>query len=140
MSDSKIPEHIENSNITFESALEGLPRMLVPLYECGHIVLVTDREKAEQIIHSVGAWQDLRGHGGLAQYIQNDITGENIFLLGIFRDEVGIIAHESCHITFFIHEFIGEGISTSTANEPFCHLLDKIVEWAYENSQGAWDA
>lgn len=57
--------------------------------------------------------------------------GKGVFLLFIHKTEAleSVLAHECCHIAFFLFNYIGEDVlPTKDLNEPFCYLVENLHE------------
>lgn len=69
-----------------------------------------DREEYNEVIKSkVGECYVIAGVGvnGKATWLENPENGSPYFIIGVFIDDVNIVAHEASHCTTHIMDFLG---------------------------------
>lgn len=105
------------------------PMMPVPLFESGKIYFCSTRGKWKEAHEALGAVAKMLDRRGAANTFRATDGSPDIYLLGVFDHSVATLAHESAHLVFDICEAVGIDVERGRANETFCHLLDKIVEF-----------
>lgn len=104
-----------------------LPRFFVPLFQSANIYLARSQEEWCQACQHLGV--DSGGiemlAGACTQY-QSNLTGENLYLIGVFNNDISTLIHECAHATFYCCRDVGVTIDTGAANETYCYLLDRM--------------
>lgn len=104
-----------------------LPRFFVPLFHSANIYLARSREEWEQACTHLRV--DPSGiemlAGSCTQY-QNNETGENLYLIGVFNNSLATLVHECAHAAFYCCSDVGVTVKTDEANETYCYLLDRM--------------
>lgn len=125
-------KYAEITKILKMNRLEKLPKIAIPLFDCGTVYLCRTRNEWQQAHRSLGAEAQLLDRCGSANTFRSLTGDRDIYLLGIFDNNVATLAHESAHLVFDICETVGVDVERGRANETFCHLLDTIVAFASE--------
>ncbi|EPK9723503.1 hypothetical protein MMI32_004213 [Klebsiella pneumoniae] len=104
-----------------------LPRFYVPLFHCANVYLCRSREEWGQAEASIGLPPaDLKGSVGRCREFINDETGEHLYLIGVFDNELATLVHECAHATFYCCSDVGVTVKTDQPNETYCYLLDRM--------------
>lgn len=107
--------------------LKGYPVMLVPLFESGYIVFCNTWEKWEALHNSLRVCHGEEGSNGMSHTVS---SGKGILhIVGVFNGKSSTLAHECTHAAFDICHRVGIDIDTGAANETFCHLVSRLVEF-----------
>lgn len=118
------------------SVFERLPRLEIPLFQCGFIYLCQNHQDWELAHEEMGSPAALMDRRGGSNAFRNLSGGQDIYILGIFDGSAATAAHEAAHIVFDICHSVGVSVECGKANETFCYLLDAIVEFAYQKLKG----
>lgn len=103
--------------------------MTIPLFESGRVYLCATRKDWVRSHEALGARADMTDRRGGANTFKSADGGLDIHLLGVFDQSAATLAHESAHLVFDICDAVGIEVQSGKANEAFCYLLDKIVEF-----------
>lgn len=104
-----------------------LPSFKIPLFQNAHIYLCRSKEEWIQAEASIGLpAADLSSSLGRCRQFVNDVTGENLYLIGVFDKNLATLVHECAHATFYCCDDVGVTIETDKANETYCYLLDRM--------------
>lgn len=104
-----------------------LPRFLVPLFHCANIYLCTSKEEWVQAEECIGVQlANLAFSNGMCRHYCNDVTGENLYLIGVFDKSIATLVHECGHATFYCCHDVGVTTNPGDANETYCYLLDRM--------------
>lgn len=109
--------------------LDHIPQMTIPLFESGQVYFCGTRKDWKYAHEVMGSNANMLDRRGGANTFKSMDGGLDVHLLGVFDDSASTLAHESAHLVFDICETVGVDIEKGKANETFCHLLDKIVEF-----------
>lgn len=104
-----------------------LPCYLIPLYECATIYFCRSRDEWNQACNAINVEPGCINFlsGCTARFVSIE-RQENIYLLGVFNNDTGTLAHECAHLAFYACGDVGVPVIAGEANEPYCYLLDKI--------------
>lgn len=105
----------------------------VPLFECGKVIVCfSGKAFAKRFRKYNGGEFDeaLLQSAGLFRHFHNAETGDNVYLIGVFNNQYGTLAHEASHAAFAILDTVGVDVSADEPNETFCYLLGYIVREA----------
>lgn len=83
-------------------------------------------EFSNEYLDSEDEEMDLHGYQGITYKTETE-SGSLKFLVGIFDGSIGTVVHECTHIAIHIATHTGWEITVSSS-EPFCYLLDNLVE------------
>ncbi|MDU5780751.1 MAG: hypothetical protein E6Z83_08065 [Pantoea sp.] len=104
-----------------------LPRFFVPLFHCANIYLCRSKDEWIQAESSIGLPPaDLIGSAGRCREFVNDVSGERLYLIGVFDDSLATLVHECAHATFYCCNDVGVTVKTDQPNETYCYLLDRM--------------
>ncbi|HDG1686905.1 hypothetical protein [Kluyvera cryocrescens] len=104
-----------------------LPRFFVPLFHCANVYLCRSKDEWQQSESAIGVPpSDISFNNGVCRHFFDDVTGENVYLIGVFDNSVSTLVHECAHATFYCCNDVGVTIDTGTANETYCYLLDRM--------------
>ncbi len=107
-----------------------LPRFLVPLFNCANVYLCRSKEEWIQAEESIGLPPaDLSASVGRCRQFVNDATGENLYLIGVFDNNLATLVHECAHATFYCCSDVGVTVKTDEPNETYCYLLDRMFRY-----------
>ena len=102
------------------------PSFSVPLFNCADIVLLREREEADEYLGKLGLDFDLTGFNGFA-YSHHREGKVPLLIIGVFVHEPQVLAHEVCHIAFEICHHVGVPTNNNEMNETFCYLVQRIM-------------
>nr|DAO40942.1 MAG TPA: SprT-like family protein [Caudoviricetes sp.] len=104
-----------------------LPRYFVPLFNTANIYLARTRNEWVQAEKALGVDAgQLSFTLGRCRHYQNESTGENMYLIGVFDNNIATLVHECAHATFYCCHDVGVVVETDKANETYCYLLDRM--------------
>lgn len=104
-----------------------LPRFFVPLFHCANVYLCVSKDEWIQAEASIGLpAADLKGISGRCREFVNDVTGESLYLIGVFDNSLATLVHECAHATFYCCSDVGVTVKTDQPNETYCYLLDRM--------------
>lgn len=105
-----------------------LPSFLVPLFQSANVYLCRTREEWHQACVYLGTSPDgIEMLQGVATCYRNEKDGENLYLIGVFNDDISTLVHECAHIAFYTCRDVGVTVEVDSANETYCYLLDRMV-------------
>ncbi|MGV3876931.1 hypothetical protein ACV8SQ_04045 [Citrobacter freundii] len=105
-----------------------LPRHLIPLFQSANIYLCRSKDEWVQAEMAIGvSLANVSMVNGMCRQFVNDETGENLYLVGVFDNNVATLVHECAHATFYCCNDVGVTVDTGSANETYCYLLDRMV-------------
>lgn len=105
-----------------------LPRFFVPLFHSANVYLCRSKEEWTQACdHLKVPSGGIEMLGGVCQQYSNAETNENLYLIGVFNNDIGTLVHECAHATFYCCSDVGVTVKTDQANETYCYLLDRMV-------------
>lgn len=104
-----------------------LPSYLIPLFNSAHIYLCRSKEEWVQAHLVIGVEHSgLEFSNGLCRHFNNEKTGENIYLIGVFDNSLATLVHECAHATFYCCSDVGVTTNPADSNETYCYLLDRM--------------
>lgn len=104
-----------------------LPRFFVPLFHCANVYLCRSKEEWQQAEKALGvSLADVRMFNGACRHFFDDVTGENVYLIGVFDNSVSTLVHECAHVSFYVCSDVGVTTKPEDANETYCYLLDRM--------------
>ncbi|MCN9006739.1 hypothetical protein MLP03_02570 [Escherichia coli] len=105
----------------------NVPKMLVPLFESGTIVLCRDFPEWQRLHQKLGV--DV--HDSDANGASHTMSSENgvLHVIGVFNGKLSTIAHECAHMAFDICSRVGVDVEPGRANETYCYLMSRLVEF-----------
>lgn len=104
-----------------------LERFFVPLFHSANIYLCRSKEEWDSAcIHLGVETGGLECLVGACQQYQNNESGENLYLIGVFNSDPATLVHECAHAAFYCCRDVGVTIDTNAANETYCYLLDRM--------------
>lgn len=104
-----------------------LPRYFVPLFHCANVYLCASQAEWEQACNQLGV--DSGGNemmAGVTQSYFNAETDENLYLIGVFNNDMATLVHECAHVAFYICRDVGVTTRPGDANETYCYMLDRM--------------
>lgn len=106
-----------------------LESYLVPLFQSSWVYLCTTREDWLQAHRNLKAESNnVQKVAGCVRHFYDEITGENMYLMGVFDGKVSTLVHECAHTCFYVCADVGVPIDTSSPNETYCYLLERMFE------------
>lgn len=72
------------------------------------------------------------GRAGLGcQRASHTMSSENgvLHVIGVFNGKLSTIAHECAHMAFDICSRVGVDVESGRANETYCYLMSRLVEF-----------
>lgn len=109
-----------------------LPKMKVPLFESGSVIFCS----------SIDKWCELHGRlrvdagddftNGASRTLRNKAQG-NLYVIGVFNGKQSTLAHECAHMAFDICRDVGVHVQAGEANETYCYLLSRLVDFCGKN-------
>lgn len=106
-----------------------LPAYCVPLFNSAWVYLCVSRDEWHQACAHLNDSSNIDMLGGACKHYQNTETGENMYLLGVFNNDIATLVHECAHATFYCCNDVGVTVSTSEANETYCYMLDRMFSY-----------
>ncbi|MFA8126311.1 hypothetical protein, partial [Escherichia coli] len=105
----------------------NVPKMLVPLFESGTIVFCRDFPEWQRLHQKLGV--DV--HDSDANGASHTMSSENgvLHVIGVFNGKLSTIAHECAHMAFDICSRVGVDVEPGRANETYCYLMSRLVEF-----------
>lgn len=111
-----------------------LPKMRVPLFNCGTIIFCRSKAEFDYFYQSVDAEKpDTYPLNGLSSTYIHTKTNQRLFLVALFNNEISTLAHEISHTAFSICDLVGVEVKEGNANETFCYLVSNIMEFALKH-------
>lgn len=104
-----------------------LPAFTIPLFNSANVYLAVTREEfhhAERFLSGDG--RDMPFNSGLAANFENEETGERIYLIGVFDQQLSTLVHECAHVCFYVCSDVGVTTNPEDANETYCYMLDRM--------------
>lgn len=110
-----------------------LPRMKVPLFDSGDVIFCNSIEAWEALHNQLRA----DGGRGLTNGASHTISSRagTLHIIGVFNGKISTLAHECSHIAFDICGIVGVPVSAGEANETFCYLISRLVEFGSRHMQ-----
>lgn len=104
-----------------------LPCYPIPLFQSANVYLCRSKEEWVEAEASIGLpAADLKGSSGRCREFINDVTGESLYLIGVFDNKLATLVHECAHATFYCCSDVGVTTHPTDANETYCYLLDRM--------------
>lgn len=105
----------------------SLPKMNVPLFESGVVVFCRDFESWQDIHHKLGIEQ----HDDSSNGLSHTMTSQQgtLHIIGVFNGKLSTLAHECAHMAFDICSRVGVEVEPGRANETYCYLISRLVEF-----------
>lgn len=100
----------------------GVCRNVIPYG--GNVWLFTDRKKWQQAAEFCNSGAHVRKSVGLCLWAENT-KGHQIYIVGVFNQNVGTLVHELTHACLNIAKHAGFDAGDGNG-EPFCYLLDNL--------------
>lgn len=93
----------------------------IPIYE-QTVWLCTDKETYLKTLEFMDINPSPLGQG-VARWANNPTTNETLFIVGVFKQDLGVLVHELAHIERFVSEHIG---LNQDDDEAHCYLLEYL--------------
>lgn len=107
-----------------------LPSYSVPLFNSGRIYLCKTMDEFGEVMNFVGLNSDsVNSLNGLCRHFENETSGENIYVIGVFNGSESTLVHECAHAAFFICHDFGVKIESTAANETYCYMIDRMFSY-----------
>lgn len=104
-----------------------LPHYFIPLFNSANVYLARSRDEwSAACIHLGVDSGGINALGGACRHYQSEETNENLYLIGVFNDDIATLVHECAHATFYCCHDVGVVVETDKANETYCYLLDRM--------------
>ncbi len=104
-----------------------LPAFTIPLFQSAHVYLAITREQYQNADKFLGGSGEERPFNtGLASNYENTDTGERVYLIGVFDQQISTLVHECAHVSFYVCSDVGVTTKPEDANETYCYLLDRM--------------
>lgn len=103
------------------------PSFKVPLFNNADIVLLRDRDEADQYLSGIGLNFNLSGYDGFAysHIVNGDLP---LLIVGVLKHQHDVLAHELCHVAFEICNLVGVPTPNDGMNETFCYLVQRLMQ------------
>lgn len=99
----------------------------IPLFQSAHVYLAVTREEYQQADKCMGGdGKDFPFNSGLAGSYEDTETGERVYLIGIFDEQLSTLVHECAHVCFYVCSDVGVTTRPGDANETYCYMLDRM--------------
>lgn len=105
-----------------------LPKMTVPLFESGTIVFCSDFSEWHSLHGKLGIDTEDTGSNGLSHTLSSDKG--TLHIIAVFNGKLSTLAHECAHMAFDICNRVGVEVEPGRANETYCYLISRLVEFA----------
>lgn len=104
-----------------------LPSFTIPLFQHAQVYLCVSKSEWNHAQVSISLPPaDLSSIAGRCRQFVNDVTGESLYLIGVFDGSPATLVHECAHATFYCCHDVGVTVETDKANETFCYMLDRM--------------
>ncbi|MGX5067646.1 hypothetical protein ACWKYH_06620 [Enterobacter sp. UPMP2076] len=104
-----------------------LPCFTIPLFQSANVYLAVTREQFHQADAFLGgSIGEKPFNSGLTSNYENTGTGERVYLVGVFDNQLSTLVHEVAHACFYACDDVGVTTKTDEANETYCYLLDRM--------------
>lgn len=111
-----------------------LPKMSVPLFNCGDIYLCRTEDELAYFYQLVeGEMPNTVGLNGFSAFYIHQKTAKKIFLIAVLNGKISTLAHEISHTIFTICNLVNVEVKEGKANETFCYLMSNIMEFALKH-------
>lgn len=94
-----------------------LPSYSVPLFNSGRIYLCKTMDEFGEVMNFV------------CRHFENETSGENIYVIGVFNGSESTLVHECAHAAFLICHDFGVKIESGAANETYCYMIDRMFSY-----------
>ncbi|WKM72889.1 hypothetical protein Q2T70_03835 [Klebsiella oxytoca] len=103
-------------------------KMKVPLFENGSVVFCTSIQEWHELHRGlkVDGGDDLTN--GASRTLRHKTHG-SLYIIGVFNGKHSTVAHECAHVAFDICSDVGVTVQPGCANETYCYLLSRLVEF-----------
>jgi len=98
----------------------------VPVYG-GRVYLYTDVRRLGRARRFLKLGEEERGLNGRCATVENEKTGEVLYLVSWYNGDVGTLAHEAGHLAFSVLERAGVLVGGEAGDEAYCYLLGDLV-------------
>lgn len=106
-----------------------LESYLVPLFQSSWVYLCTSREDWLQAHRNLKAEpNNVNKIAGCVRHFHDGITGENMYLVGVFDGKVSTLVHECAHACFYVCNDVGVRVDTAERNETYCYMIERMVD------------
>lgn len=106
-----------------------LQSYMVPLFQSSWIYLCTTKEEWNQAHRNLKADPNNTGRlVGCVRNFRDDVTGENMYLVGVFDGKLSTLVHECAHACFYVCSDVGIKIDPAERNETYCYMLDRMFD------------
>ena len=104
-----------------------LPCFTIPLFQCANVYLAVTRDQFQQADAFLGGSIGEKPFNyGLTSNYENTGTGERVYLIGVFDNQLSTLVHECAHACFYACDDVGVTTKPDEANETYCYLLDRM--------------
>lgn len=107
-----------------------LPKMTVPLFNSSVIYLCSSEEEYIYACDKLKIpARNMLGINGVSLSFVDEVHGERLHLLCVLNFSISTLAHEAAHTAFRICDEVGVRVEADKANETYCYLLSRIVDF-----------
>lgn len=107
---------------------QKLPALTIPLFQSANVYLAVTRDEFQYADKFLGgSIGDRPFNLGLASNYENTETGERVYLIGVFDNQISTLVHECAHVCFYVCADVGVTTNPEDSNETYCYLLDRMV-------------
>lgn len=104
-----------------------LPRLLVPLFECGTVYLCKSREEWIAAYEWLNVDDgDPDRFAGLAHTLNYE-DKQTLYMIGVFDGNISTLVHEAAHVAFYICRDVGVTLDINDSNETYAYLIESII-------------
>ena len=101
--------------------------MKVPLFESGYIIYCGSWDDWGSLHEKLG----IDGGDSFVNGASRTVTNAQcvLHIIGVFNGKSSTLAHECAHMAFDICHRVGVSVETGSANETFCHLISRMIDF-----------
>lgn len=108
-------------------SLVRAPKIKVPLFESGDVVFCDSIESWNAVHDRLGVDAGEGLTNGASHTLRSG--SGTVHIIGVFNGSVSTLAHECSHVAFDICGIVGVTVTPGEANETFCYLISRLVDF-----------
>ncbi len=107
--------------------LKQYRHMKIPLFESGYVVYCDSWDNWCSLHEKLGIDSGDSFVNGMSHTVSNNEAV--LHIIGVFNGRESTLAHECAHMAFDICHRVGVSVETGAANETFCHLISRLMDF-----------